>query len=666
MSRNQPKRKVFYSNIFTAEMICYYQTHIIEFVYEVIFQNKPEYSLSEQQKDLLLVIQNNSRVSAKSGKGIGKTSSISFAIIWFLCCFDSPKIICTAPSYPTIKSALWPEISKWINISLVKDIFTQTEEKLYLNENPMNWFCEPRTAKEKENLQGLHQQNMLIIIDEASGLKQEIFEALDTTLTSTDSKFENANNKLVMIGNPTQVSGPFFESFNMFSKRWITKTYSALNSPHVNLNQIEYYTEKYGEHHDLYLVNILGEFPSGSPDAFIKLSDIHAAVQRSSEYYAPVGEIEIGLDVARFGDDSTVLYWRQGYKVYPAKVMAKNTIPEAVEMTLKTVEEIRKRTRYDKTIRIKVDDSGVGGGCTDLLKLDREHNIEVISCNFGGKGDIKYHNEASIMWGKVKELINIIALPDDKHLIEELSSRRWRQSPSGKIMIEPKGEYKKDFKSSPDRADALALCFANKSNEKTIIKNFDCLDKNIIKKELVYTGNNKLCSVFYSKDLMVSISYCSFDGNKLYILDEYVGEDSIVYVSININQHQPLTKIIGNDKMFGNVKEDLSTKFRKYNIKISENYNFNEISATDSLINMFNMKKIVINEKCYKTIEQLRDWKIDTSKLDQERKFGLCYALCNVVSDLRKQIQTPRIINTFKPYSNQNIINKSNKDSWMI
>jgi hypothetical protein len=655
--RNNKKiSSVLYGDIFNSEMIIYYSQNIISFVYDIIFQNNPLYTLTEQQKDLLLSIQNNKRVAAKSGKGIGKTSSISFAILWFMCCFDSPKVICTAPSYPTLKSALWPEVAKWLGISAVKNIFTQTEDRLYLTEKPKVWFAEPRTAKEPENLQGLHADNLLIIVDEASGIKQVIYDALDTTLTGE-------NNRLVLIGNPTQVSGPFYDAFNKFTKKWIIKTYSSLDSPIVQKDQIEYYTDRYGIHHDLYLVNILGEFPTGSPDAFIKLSDIHAAVQRWHDSQ-DTGDIEIGVDVARFGDDTTVMYWRKGLKVYPATVLAKSSIVEVSRMVLDKVTEIRRKTSYDKTIKIKVDDSGVGAGVTDLLNTDREHNIEVIPCNFGGKGNDTYHNEASIMWGKIKDYINIISLPDDKTLIEELSSRRWRMSPSGKIMIEPKSEYKKDFKSSPDRADALVLCFASKSNERTVVRDFDPLDNTIIKSNLSYTGNEKISSIYYSKDLWVSILYTSWDNNKLYICDEYCGEDSIVYIAINLQNHQPMSKIIGNERMFGDVKGDMSSKFRKFNIRIKENYNYNEVSSIDTLVNMINMKRIIISDKCKKTIEQLRDWKMDTSRIEQERKFGLCYALCNLVSDLNKRIKSNFNLPVINPYNKSTF--HEEKSSWMF
>lgn len=658
------KQKIFHSDLFSVESLEYYQTHIVEFVEDIIFQCDEELYLSDQQKDFLIAVQNNDRVSAKSGKGVGKTATVSYAIIWFICCFANPKIICTAPTAPTLKTALWPEVAKWLSRSLVKDIFEHTEKKLYLKEQPKNWFCEPRTAKDAESAQGAHEDNLLIIMDEASGVKQEIYEAYDTTLTSE-------NNKFIMIGNPTRTDGPFYESFGKGTRRWVNLTFNAEDSPFVKKDQIEYYADKYGVHHDLYLVNVKGEFPSGSPDAFIRLSDVHSAVDRYDDVQ-PRGEIEIGLDVARFGDDNTVLYWRYGYKVYPAKVLPKSSIPDVARLCLDTVKEIRKSTGYTKKIRVKVDDSGVGGGTCDILKEDREHNIEVVPCNFGGSGNDKYQNEASVMWGTVKDNISVIGLPDDNHLINELSSRRWRLSPSGKIMIEPKSEYKKQFKNSPDRADALVLCFAQKVPEQTVIRNFDKQDSQIVKKVLSYIGEDKYCTMYYSKDLMVSMIYAAWDGYRVYVYDTYIGNDSIIGIATQIHAHQPLNRILGNDVMFSRSGDCLEQRFRMFRVNVYENYNYNEAAGIETLNYMIQQKRLVVNENCTKLIEQLDTWKMEGARIEQEHKYGLCYALCHLMSELKKKIEQKVPDLTIPSYTGekqkvlQSINNPIGENSWML
>jgi hypothetical protein len=655
-------KKIKYADIFTPQMIAHYQQDIIGFVEDMIFQGDPDLFLSEHQKEFLLSIQNRKRTSAKSGKGVGKTSSISFAILWFLCVWESPKIVCTAPSFPTLKSALWPEVALWLNRSVFKDIFEHTSERLYLIEKPKNWWAEPRTARDKESMQGLHAKNMLILVDEASGVADDIIETCDTTLTSS-------NNKVALVGNPTRVTGFFFDTFNKFKHRWNTLTFNAEESPFVKKEQIEYYAEKYGVNHPLYLVNVKGEFPEGNPDSFINLSDVSDAVNRT---VVPIGVVEIGCDVARFGDDSTVVYWRHGNKVYPAKTMPQSSIPEVVDLVLKTVIEARSISAYTDKIKVKVDDSGVGGGVTDYLELDRKHNIEVVPCNFGGKGNDIYHNETSIMWGNLKDHIRLLDLPDDSKLVEELSARRWALSPSGKIALEPKSQFKKDFKSSPDRADALVLCFAQKEPERKVLNKFDTLDPDIIKDHFSYTGEDKFCSIFITNDLLVSILYCIWNGNNIYVYDEHVGDESLVHIAYMIKEHGKMTRTIGNSSMFGKLGEDIASKFRKYKLNVSENITYNELGAIEMLGVLTSQKRILIQKNCVKTIEQLGKWKLDGKKRDQEISFGLCYALTNIISFLKRKLEYKPIIQYYTPYSNDKDeflkgINKETPkvDGWM-
>lgn len=660
------KKNVYYSNIFSEESIAYYQQNIIDFVYDIIFQNKPEYFLSDQQKEFLLAIQNNDKVSVKSGRGVGKTASVSFAVIWFLCCFAEPKVVCSAPSAPTLSSALWPEIALWLSRSLVKDLFEHTEKKCYLKEQGKNWWAVPRTANSKESASGLHMENMLIIIDEASGMRDDIFDAFDGTLTGK-------NNKFVLISNPTKISGPFYDTFNRFKNKWFNLTFNGEESPFVKKEQIDYYADKYGITHDLYLVNIKGLFPSGNVDSFIPLTKVQGAFDRY-QFVEPNGDIEIGLDVARYGDDNTVLTWRRGYKVYPSRVLSKNSIPEAAQLVIDTVVEIRQQTGYEKKIKVKIDSSGLGAGVCDLLKQDREHNIQVIECNFGGAGDDKYHNEASIMWGNVKDIIDIIALPDceivdgkTKHtsfLLEELSSRRWKVAPNGKTLIESKSEYKKEFKSSPDRADALVLCFARKEAENVVLKNLDVLDKQTIK-VVHYMGEEKYGAIFYGKDMTVSVVYTAWDGSRLYIYDEYVGSDSLVRVAANIIQHPELTRLIGNDRMFGVNTDSMENRFRQYKIRIHENYSYDEISSIDTLMNLTAQKRLIINPNCKKTIDQLSSWKIDKNRIEQEREYGLCYALSHIMFFLRRKFTQPVVPLVVSGYDKKGFQTVDDDKSWM-
>ena len=437
---------------------------------------------------------------------------------------------------------------------------------------------------------------------------------------------------------------------------------SAFDSPFTDKEQIQQKIDQFGVNHTVVKVDILGDFPDSNTDSFITLTDVVAAIMRDFE---PVGDIEIGLDPARFGDDSTVLIWRQGYKVHPPITRQKIPADEVVSLTINTVKEIRIKTGYQKKIRIKIDVGGLGGPIYDFLKLDRENNIEMIACNFGGAGNERFKNEASIMWGNVKDLIGLISLPDDEILREELSARRMKFT-DGRVMIEPKDEFKREFKRSPDRADALVLCFAHKENKHAVIKDFDPLNVNTVKYINGYAGEYKYASVFYSKDLFISIVYGAWDNNRLYIYDEYTTDDSILQVSTNIYAHQPISKIIANERAFSSKGIDIASKYRKYNIIFHENIYYNEIAAIDTLSMMVSQNKLIVNKNCKQTIEQLINWRMDKTNL--EREFGLCYAMCNIVSELRKKVDRPQIIipTSYNSATSSYSPVVQNENSWMV
>ncbi len=228
------KSKFFYSDFFDPESLIYYRKNIIAFVEDIVFHkdfigNGGNLFLSEQQKEILLSIQNNKRVSVKSGRGIGKTAAIAFACIWWLCMYpEHNKFVCTAPSFKTLKSGLWNEICMWFEKSLVAPIFTIGAEKIFLTEKKNSCYAEPRTAREKESMSGIHADHLLIICDEASGTDDDILRTLDATLTS------GGLNKICLITNPTKTTGFFFDTFEKDSRRWVTHTYSSADSPFVD------------------------------------------------------------------------------------------------------------------------------------------------------------------------------------------------------------------------------------------------------------------------------------------------------------------------------------------------------------------------------------------------------------------------------------------------
>lgn len=198
----------------------------------------------------------------------------------------------------------------------------------------------------------------------------------------------------------------------------------------------------------LYAHKWLGEPLSQADNAVLNRNDLLRAMEKNE---ATEGIVEIGVDVARHGDDRSVLWKRQGLKTLGFEVYNDKKTTELCDL-------IEQFVNFEKSIVIKVDDTGVGGGVTDeLLK----RGYDVIPINFGGSAldKDKYPNLISEAWFSFAERVADIELPKNQDLLLELSTRLWKQDVHGKRCIESKTEYKKRGFRSPDLADACIICY---------------------------------------------------------------------------------------------------------------------------------------------------------------------------------------------------------------
>ena len=157
--------------------------------------------------------------------------------------------------------------------------------------NEKRWFAVARTATKPENMQGFHEDNMLFIVDEASGVADPIMEAILGTLSG-------ANNKLLMCGNPTRTSGTFYDAFNVDRSIYRCHTVSSADSKRTNKQNIESLIRKYGKDSNVVLVRVFGEFPKQEDDVFIALSIVEHCCMLDLPDDVPIKRISFGVDVA--------------------------------------------------------------------------------------------------------------------------------------------------------------------------------------------------------------------------------------------------------------------------------------------------------------------------------------------------------------------------------
>lgn len=421
------------------------------------------------QEKVLLDLATNEKVSVRSGQGVGKTGLESIVITWYLCTRPFPKVIATAPTRQQLYDVLWAEISKWLSKSKIENLLKWTKTKIYMNGFEERWWATARTAVRPENMQGFHEDYMLFVVDEASGVADPIMEAILGTLTGYE-------NKLLLCGNPTKTSGVFYESHNRDRDMYKTHRVSSLDSPRTSQTNIAMLKRKYGEDSDVFRVRVLGEFPKGEADSLISLEAAEHAVETVVDM-SNAFTLNVGVDVARFGDDKTIIAPRIGYRVLELQQYSKKDTMETVGNIIRTVERLKKENTQINKVVVKIDDDGLGGGVTDRLKeVNRQKRLGyiIVPIKNGSKADDSnhYYNKSAEMWDTLREILDdnlskflqgepgVIELPKDDTLIKQLSNRKYKVDSKGRIELESKEEMKKRIGESPDRADAVIYSFA--------------------------------------------------------------------------------------------------------------------------------------------------------------------------------------------------------------
>lgn len=451
---------------FFKQRLPLYQKDAVLFAKEVL-QFKPD----EWQQDVLRDLSSYNRVTVRSGQGVGKTGVEAITALWFLSCFPFARVVATAPTKQQLHDVLWSEIAKWQSKSpILSEILTWTKTYIYLRGYEKRWFAVARTATKPENMQGFHEDNMLFIVDEASGVADPIMEAILGTLSGD-------NNKLFMCGNPTKTSGVFYDSHTKDRNVYKAHRVNSEDSPRTNKENIAALKRKYGPDSNFVRVRVLGEFPLEEDDVFLSLQLIEESIQAGRDYIPPAepSSIHIGCDVARFGDDQTVIGYKVDEKVtLPHKIRGQDTMKTA-DRIIALGETLIKKYKWTGKIPVKVDDGGVGGGVVDRLRQIKRNDperfswLEVFPVKFGLKIKNKHYDDStSYMMGVVKKLLDPydeqgkpqpmgLILPDDDNLAAQLSSRKYMITDRSKIRIESKDAMKDRGFPSPDEADCVLL-----------------------------------------------------------------------------------------------------------------------------------------------------------------------------------------------------------------
>lgn len=464
--------------------------------------------------------------SIQSGKGVGKTTIAAITAIWFFVCFPMARVVILGPKYDQIKDNLWPEIGKWLNHAvkvfgedcLANRIIEKQADKYFMkgiggSVEKDKWVIKiltfPKNSSvedQKAAVQGQHDDNMIFIIDEASGVPDSIFEPIESTCTSVSGA-----NAVFAIFNPNKNNGWAIETQGKMKDKWLCLRINAENSDIVSKEHIAYLALKYGVDSSKYRVSVLGLPPIADKDVLIAWSFLEEAKERgdySSPYYVHPDEeapLIYGVDVGGGGSgDVSIICRRQGYGVFPSLTSNCTCLDTVCDWVMGVLDR-------DQPLVAVIDMNGLGRGLHDRLKRLGYRVIGVNSQNSTRAKEKFYRIRDELYWSVKTNFDegNYVIYPDEKgvfddELTDELSLHTYDdQGTEGKIKVSSKknSTFKREMKSSlgydsPNKADALSLTekfnllgyFINKGMKNKLDRNRTNRNNKNVKRSVKWMG----------------------------------------------------------------------------------------------------------------------------------------------------------------------------------
>lgn len=436
------------------------RTELAKFKGPEIWQER----LLKRIRDGLLTPYEAIQEAVASGHGIGKSALVSWIILWALSTYEDTRGVVTANTETQLKTKTWVELNKWFRLFIARDLFDIAATKISAKDpdHADTWRIDivPWSERSTEAFAGLHNKGkrILVVYDEASAIPDIIWETTEGALTDSETQII-----WLVCGNPTRNQGRFKACFGKFGGRWGQTQVDAREVSITNKSQIQKWVADYGEDSDFVRVRVRGIFPRAGSMEFISHELAREAAQRDVDVHI-FDPFIIGVDVARFGDDQSVIYFRKGRdgrSIPPLRFQGVDTM-----MLAGRISEVYNEYRADAVF---VDGGGVGGGVVDRL---RQLHVPVFDVQFGSKADranvddaTKYANKRAEMWGYLRLWLKGGAIIDDPDLVAQIATPHYGFNQNNEIQLERKEDIKKRLGNtgtwnSPDIADALALTFA--------------------------------------------------------------------------------------------------------------------------------------------------------------------------------------------------------------
>jgi hypothetical protein len=407
------------------------------------------------------------RISLQAAAGVGKSACMAWAAWHFLSCcvldaYSPPKGLVTGVTDANLRDNFWAELATWQARSpYLTAAFEHSDTRVFARENPKSWFLGRRnwpktgTADEQgSTLSGLHARSVACFIDESGSIPPTVLRAAEQALAD-----KPLWGKIVQAGNPISLDGMLYFAANQARGQWfvIRVTNDPDDPKRAKRGDLEWAQTQvrlYGRDNPWVMAYILGLFPPSSINTLLGIEDVHRAQQRivKPEEYLHM-QRRLGADIARFGDDRTVLFPRQGRRVFKPIVMrGADTAQVAARL-------YAAKMAWQSDLEI-VDSGAMGAGVIDQLRVS---GVMVLPVAFGGKPiSLKFKNKRAEMWWDMAAGIKRdwqLPLNVDGDLVAELTTPTYTFQ-NGTLLLEEKDQIKKRLGRSPDLGDALAATCA--------------------------------------------------------------------------------------------------------------------------------------------------------------------------------------------------------------
>lgn len=405
------------------------------------------------------------RIAVASGKGIGKSALIAQILGWGTSTFKGCRSTVTANTKGQLDTKTVPEVTKWFNMMINADWWDvmKTSIKSTDPRQEANWRIDfmPWSIANPQAFAGLHNigKRIIVVMDEASTIPNVIWEVIDGVATDADTEII-----IIAFGNPTENTGRFRECFGSQKHLWKHYQIDSRKVPSTNKEELAALVEVYGDDSDWTRVNIKGEFPRAASSQFISGEAVDLCRKYKAVVLPQMPKI-MSIDVARFGDDESVIGVRQGRSF---KICQRYSGQDLYVMTGYAEEWIAK----EKPDGIVVDADGLGAGLYDNIK-GRGHGrngycqLHEFHGGMRPHNQIKFFNRRAEVWALMKEQIEAqFQIPDSPEFADDLTGLRYGFTAKQQIQLERKEEMKARGLASPDMGDCLAMSFAIQLAEK--------------------------------------------------------------------------------------------------------------------------------------------------------------------------------------------------------